>query len=104
MAQPTLLRKLSDGDAKYQTMIKAAEDGHFAVAFRKACHSGTLSIIKTIFKFQKVLGFNLQERSSNGKAACDWLEENTTISPQEKTALLFYLQNCSPTESSFLLK
>ena len=65
-----------------------------SLAFRKACAYGALSIVQIMLEDRTLLdNFDVNEESSNGKTALDWINDNKTLNENRKEIIRKLLRN-----------
>jgi hypothetical protein len=64
---------------EFSTFMAALQNKKYNLAFRKAVAVGSLPLVHMLEKYIAVLSINVNEPSSNGWTALDWLDDNKTL-------------------------
>jgi hypothetical protein len=65
-------------DPTREDIIKDLKDGKFSLVFRKACNEKLYPLISAMLDIREELAIDLNQPSSNGNTALDWLDKNLT--------------------------
>lgn len=90
--------KICEKRDEFNSFMRALQDKKYALALRKASAAGSLPLVYTLGKYISVLGINVNEPSSNGWTALDWLENAQSINGEIKEAIRNVLleNHCKP--------
>lgn len=81
------LRLLIAGKPDFSPIQEAVDAGKFGVGFRRACAHGTLDVISKFVEHIEQLALDINEQSTNGNTALDWLAKNKNLDSFAKESL-----------------
>lgn len=70
------------GNKSEESLLLKIQNGEYSVALRNACNKKLFEIIPIILNYKDSLGIDINEQSSNGNTALDWLIESKNVSDQ----------------------
>jgi hypothetical protein len=84
----SLLKEACSTEQKGDEMMEAINSELYSQAFRKACAYGAVEVINLLLEHKSLLkNFDINEKSSNGNTALDWVKKST-IDDKVKVSLV----------------